>query len=102
MSKNTEWIYSDLVRKAPFIKKEFSYFFSRAVYRNVYATIGARAKSYVFICRTMRKLSTTKQRCKCRISGRARHVHTLAGLSRMPFRFLAGDGYLNGIARYGR
>jgi ribosomal protein S14 len=47
----------------------------------------------------MRKNSTTKQRCKSRIEGRARSVNTFTGLARFPLRFLAGDGFFKGVVR---
>jgi len=47
------------------------------------------------------KLTTTIQRCRCRVCGRTHFVLQRFGLARMMFRQLAGLGHLRGVASLG-
>lgn len=92
---------SDLVIRNDFLMNEYSYFFHKSLIASQHNPANAKAKAFTAINHKMRKFSITRQRCKSRIDGRARHVETSARLSRMPLRFLSGDGYLKGISRRG-
>ena len=66
-------------------------------------TQDSSTKAYVQHIKMMSFRQTTfiRQRCRCRITGRARFVIPLTRMTRLTSRFFSGLGYFRGISRTG-
>lgn len=67
------------------------------------STQSSKTKAYYQYIKTrnFRKTTYIRQRCRCRITGRARFVITLGGMTRLTFRFFSGLGCFRSISRTG-
>ena len=101
MSRQTEWIRDDIIKRHTCIAREFNFLLLRGLVINKYTPARIRTKASLNKNMHIAHFAKTQQRNKCRLSGRSYYVIAAVRLSRMPFKYIAGCGLLNGIARSG-
>lgn len=83
------------------ISFEFYRYLMSSYLHNGTVARGNKAYYQYLIQRYCYNSTTTQQRCRCRLSGRAGFVITPVGLTRMSFRFSASLGLLRGVCNLG-